>query len=150
METLRSFAPPLFICDVSLHELEKKSKRRWKRQLHAIGIQVSELQSGSMIRVLELAERYRRPSRNDLFALALAEHLGAILVTGDRDLRKTAEDERCPVHGTLWLLDEMVSSGVLQGAAAACAVDVMLAGDRRIPAGPATRYQEVWRTGSSL
>lgn len=145
MASLKEFSPPIFVCDVTVGELEKRSKKRWKRLLRGIGLKIREVPSDNMIRVLELAERYSRPSRADLFALALAEHLGAVLVTGDRDLRRAAKEEGCPVHGTLWLLDEMVSSGVLEGPAATEAVDAMLAGDRPLPAQLVSKYQKAWR-----
>ncbi len=147
LPTLEAFSPSLFICDVNVAELEKKSKKRWKRRLRQIGVETRELPSSAVIRVLELAELHPRPSRNDLFALALAEHLDAILLTGDADLRRAAEAEGCRVHGTLWLLDEMVRSGIIEGPAAAQAVERMLAGDRRLPAQSLSRYQKAWGSG---
>ena len=140
----------LFVCDVNADELRQKPKKRWPRHLRDAGIQVQELPSEGMVLLLTLAERHQRPSRKDLFALALAISLDATLVTGDRHLRKAADAERCPVHGTLWLLDEMVRHRILKGPAALAALERMLAADRRIPKRQAEKYQYAWQTNRPL
>jgi len=137
----------LFICDVNADELQKKPKRRWARHLRGSGIQKNELPPEEMPLLLRLAEGHERPSRRDLFALALAMSLGATLVTGDAELRKAAQFERCPVHGTLWLLDEMVAHRVLDGPTAAAALQRMVTAGRRIPKALVPRYQEAWERG---
>lgn len=58
--------------------------------------------------MVELAKLYRKPSRLDLAALALAEQEGCPLLSGDRHLREAAEAERVEVHGTLWLAERLV------------------------------------------
>jgi predicted nucleic acid-binding protein len=55
----------------------------------------------------------------DASALVLAKELGANLLTGDRSLRRTAEQNEVETHGILWVLDLMVQHGVLQMEAAA-------------------------------
>ncbi|NOZ79975.1 MAG: hypothetical protein GXP48_12520 [Acidobacteria bacterium] len=147
LPNLRELRHQLFICDVNADELKQKSRIRWKRHLREAGVTATGLPSDGVVRLMELAERYRRPGRKDLFALALGLYLGAALVTGDADLRKAAESESCPVHGTLWLLDEMVRRGVINGAAADAGLVRMMNADRRIPAGLAKNYQEAWRRG---
>ncbi len=140
----------IVVSDVTVEELQKKSKRRWKKLLHGLGFRKEPLPPEGTVRIFELPERYPKPARNDLFALALAEHLNGVLVTGDADLRRAAEAEGCRVHGTLWLLDEMVAAEVLAGPDAADAVDRMLAAKRRLPARLARKYQNAWREGYSF
>jgi len=135
----------LFVCDVNAEELRKKSKKRWKRHLKEAGVEVRELPPEGMVRLLDLAGRHRSPCQEDLFALALALWLEGTLLTGDADLRRAAEAERCPVHGTLWLLDEMVRQGIIQATAADAALAKMLKADRRIPRVLARKYREMWR-----
>ena len=59
--------------------------------------------------------------------------LGASLLTGDRHLRAAAEQEGVPVHGTLWLLDEMVRLAVVSPRLAAQALERMLERGSRLP-----------------
>ena len=64
-----------------------------------------------------LAERFLQSTRGlslvDAFALALAKHLDAILLTGDGALRALAAREAADCHGLLWLFDAMEEEGVL-------------------------------------
>jgi hypothetical protein len=57
------------------------------------GLILSELNSGSMLYVLDLTARVSGPSRNDCFALALAKQENCPLLSGDQALRKAAEQE---------------------------------------------------------
>jgi predicted nucleic acid-binding protein len=97
------------------------------------GLMVRELAGEQVLKVAQLTTLYRRPSTPDLFALVLARSLGIALLTGDRHLREAAQREGVVVHGTLWLLDRMVELGVLTCAAAAHALDRMIASGSRFP-----------------
>jgi predicted nucleic acid-binding protein len=83
--------------------------------------------------VARLAQRYRRPGRNDLFALALAASEACPLLTGDKDLRQAAEDNGVELRGTLWLVAEMIRSGKISTPAAQAAFQRMRDSGRRLP-----------------
>jgi len=129
------------IPDVVMHELSEPTRQ----QLKSYGVVERELPPEQVREVLRLAARYPRPSRTDLFALVLAQSLGTILLTGDRRLREAAETEGVPVHGTLWLLDQMVAEGVVTRREAATALEQMRAGDRRLPKNEVEERLRRWR-----
>lgn len=57
----------------------------------------------------------------DLFAFIAARERRDLLITGDKNLRRLAEEEGVKVHGVLWVLDELVhlkSVGPLRAAQA--------------------------------
>jgi predicted nucleic acid-binding protein len=81
--------------------------------LEQLGVRRCELSGSQVEKVAEMAARYLRPSRLDLFALVQAKGEGAVLLTDDGDLRAAAENEGLQVHGTLWLLDQLVAQGVV-------------------------------------
>jgi len=83
--------------------------------------------------VADLAARYLRPSRQDLFALVLAETLGATLLTGDGALREAAREMGVEVHGTIWLLDQMMAHGIIDGQKRAQALRLMIDSGSRLP-----------------
>ncbi len=97
------------------------------------GLERAELSGKQVLAVAELRARYRWVSVRDLFALVLAQALGTTLLTGDRHLRQAADVEGVAVHGTLWLLDEMVRLGVVPPGQAAQALERMLARGSRLP-----------------
>lgn len=107
------------------------------RQQHAHllehGLVLVELSAESVSRAVELASRYRKPSRLDLAALAAAEQAGCPLLTGDRNLRFAAEAEGVEVHGTLWLAERLVVDRVVSVEALRLAYANMRAYGRRLP-----------------
>jgi rRNA-processing protein FCF1 len=86
------------------------------------GLTRIELSGDEVQEVYRLAILHRGPSVNDLFALVAAKTMGALLLTGDRHLREAAEQEGVPVHGTLWLLDEILRLAVIPPLVAAQAL----------------------------
>lgn len=96
---LRFIAPNVVIAELRVPD---------GQALVSLGLQQEELAGDGVHLVIQLASRYPAPSRVDLFTLALAKARGAVLLTGDRHLRKAAEQEKLSVHGTLWILDELV------------------------------------------
>jgi len=114
--------------------LFEEELRERHSNLPELGLQQLELKPGSMLRIVELASLYRRPSRIDLSALALAEQEKCVLLTGDNHLRKAAEAEKTvEVHGTLWVCDLLVKDEVLDVAALDAAYSVMKQHGRRLP-----------------
>lgn len=101
---------PFIAPDVVIAELQAPDGRA----LVSLGLQQEELAGDEVRLVIQLASRYPAPSRVDLFALALAKARGAVLLTGDRHLRKAAEQEKVPVHGTLWYWTNWFDSGPLR------------------------------------
>jgi len=111
------------------------------------GLQVRELTGSQVLEVARLARQYLRPSRSDLFALVLAKSEGATLLTGDRHLRSAAESEGVNVHGTLWLVDEMVEARLLEQREAAARLLRMVQAGRRLPTEEVKRRLKIWEEG---
>jgi len=65
--------------------------------------------------LLEKIDFYKETalSRNDIAAMVLAISNECILLTGEKLLRKTAEDEGLEVHGILWLTEELFNNGLI-------------------------------------
>jgi hypothetical protein len=98
-----------------------------------MGLIVKSLPSEGVARVQALSQKYKRPSRNDLFALALAEQAQCPLLTGDAALRSAAETEQVEVKGTIWLVTEMVRKQCITATVARVAYKAMQEQGRRLP-----------------
>lgn len=115
--------------DLVVAELQEPAGAR----LVAAGLQSRGL-SGPLVRELvSLRAVYRGVSVADLSALVLAKAMGSVLVTGDAHLRRAAQREGVTVHGTLWVLDELVRAGVMAAPAVAQALEEILAAGGRLP-----------------
>ncbi len=92
-----------------------------------------------------LTNNYRRPSETDLAALVLAKTNRAILVTGDKELRKIARHLGVNVHGVLWVLDMLVNSGIITGAQARGSLSCIIQGGSYLPQKEVQRCFAKWR-----
>lgn len=73
------------------------------------------------------------PSRYDMLALVLAQEQECVLLTGDNPLRKLASEQGVEVHGTLWLVEQMIGEMLLSKDAARAAYERMRSRGSRLP-----------------
>lgn len=76
-------------------------------RLKQLGLRVEELDSQELKRATEVVRNHKQLSTADTFAFAIAESRGWTLLSGDGGLRKLAGDNNVPVHGVLWLCDQL-------------------------------------------
>ena len=112
--------------------------------LEQLGLQSRELSPESIQELFLLRQSHHGLSIADLAALLLAKTLRATLVSGDRHLQELARAQGLPVHGVLWILDEMVKHGVLAPDHAANALNKMVTGGARLPADECRKRYESW------
>ena len=117
------------IPDIATRELIRPP---WKI-LQAFGLVLQELAADQVIELAQLRLSHRYLSVIDLASFLLAKSLNAILLTGDSRLYELAKKNRLPVHGVLWLLDEMVCLRVLFPIQVAGALRKMLEAGARLP-----------------
>jgi predicted nucleic acid-binding protein len=97
------------------------------------GLLLAELTSESMIHSFELVDRYRKTGRMDCLTMALAKQEACVLLTGDKELRLAAEQEQIEVHGTIWLVEQLLLNQLLSHEEAVAAFERMKVANRRLP-----------------
>jgi len=104
-------------------------------ELPRLGLKLLELHEETVAYAEGLIAKYRRlgASINDLLALALARQEKCPLLTGDLRLRTAAQEEGVDMHGTLWLIEQMVKGRVITVRQAEAAYTKMRATGRRLP-----------------
>lgn len=103
--------------------------------LVGLGLQVYPLSGAQLLEVISLQQRYSRLSRSDLSAFVLARDTGAGLLTGDSRLRELAQAAGIEVHGTLWLLEALMTHRLLAAAQLSAALNAIQAAGGRLPLG---------------
>lgn len=98
-----------------------------------LGLGVRELSPAGVQRVVDLGQTYHRTSRYDLAALALAEQESCPLLTGDGALRAAAANEGVEVHGTVWLVEGLVLTGIIDAGQAHAAYEQMREAGSHLP-----------------
>ena len=82
-------------------------------ELPALGLLIMNVEEEFMKLADQWQYSYPGPTFNDLFAMALAKQEQCPLLTGDRRLRKAAENESIAVYGTLWLMERLHTEGII-------------------------------------
>jgi predicted nucleic acid-binding protein len=113
-----------------LFELELKERHG---HLLKVGLRVKSLTAESVKKIEDLSFKYTRPSMMDRAALALAIQEGCPLLTGDKDLRTAAKSEGVGVHGTVWIIEELLKQKIIEKSQARGSFDSMKVKGSRLP-----------------
>ena len=119
------FAVPDILFDEELSE----------RHGHLLGFGlISKPMSGELVgEAYALHQKYTKASVNDLLALTLAKYENCQLLTGDKALRDVANELTVDVHGTLWLVEQMLREGKIAIEVARVAFERMKLFGSRLP-----------------
>ena len=100
--------------------------------------------------VIRLRSENTAISISDLFAFIAARERQDVLITGDNNLRRLAEDEGVEVHGVLWVLDELVRLKSIGPLRAAQALKDMLDEGSYLPPKESERRFKKWGAPSDF
>ncbi len=104
-----------------------------RNSLLSLGLGRAEMTPDQLIEVAQIQAADGRLSVGDCAALITARELGMTLLTGDQRLRQRAEESSVPVHGVLWLLDQIEEAGLLSGSELGAALHRILLEGARLP-----------------
>jgi hypothetical protein len=104
-------------------------------ELPKFGLKALELREETVLYAQGLIEKHRGlgASTNDFLALALARQEMCVLLTGDQRLRGVGPAEGVEVHGTLWLIEQMLQARTINHRQAETGYRRMRAAGRRLP-----------------
>jgi hypothetical protein len=104
-------------------------------ELSRLGLSLLELREETVVYADKLVEKYRRlgASINDLLALALAWQEKCPLLTGDSRLRTAGQTEGIDIHGSIWLVEQMVLARTITVRQAEASYAKMRDAGRRLP-----------------
>lgn len=114
--------------------------------LKGFGLQVLELSEEQMLEIEDLQSHHLELSPSDLSVYVLSKSMTALLISGDSPLREMAESRRIEYHGTLWLLEELVTRELLSTENAARALNIMLDNKRWLPRQECEKLMKKWKS----
>jgi len=113
-------------------------------ELPRLGLRLIEAQPDMLEYAAQLATQRPTISFTDALAAALAGHTSTVLLTGDAALRAVAEAHGIAVHGTVWLVDQLVTNRIVPAADARLAYRRMRDARRRLPWPQIARQVRSW------
>lgn len=95
-----------------LHEEQRYQLSKYKEEGR---LTVKEFAEDELVLLVDMKVKRRGVQRRlaDKSVLFLCEKQRGLLLGGDGDLRKEAEERGLEVHGSIWLIGELVKSGIL-------------------------------------
>jgi predicted nucleic acid-binding protein len=126
--------------------LFEQELRKNHSHLEKMGLKLRSLTGAAVSEVFRLSQIHHKPSRMDLFALVLAREENWILLTGDRNLRKVAEEYKIHCHGTIWLVEQMIENQIIKPDIARNAYQNMRIKGSRLPWEEAEERLKRWST----
>jgi len=113
--------------------IERELQEPTYEALAAQGVRYYPLSEEANSRVQALTQTELALSEADASAVVAAQAVSALILTDDRPLREKAQELRIQVHGTLWLLEQLVKAQLIDDAALCLALERMMAAGRRFP-----------------
>lgn len=132
--------------DFVLHEVSRGSQ--WGRISPFVDaglIQRHTTAAAEMSAVVALSHEHGI-SVSDASGVLLAQRLQAILLTGDRRMRRTAELAQIEARGLLWIFDQLVGCAVLSKEAAADRLARLCSAGSRLPSAECESRLKSWRS----
>lgn len=115
--------------------LFEEELREQHSHLLQVGLKVKSLTAESIKKTEFLTQQYPRPSMMDHSALALALQEQCPLLTGDKDLRVVGKKEGVELHGTIWIVEQLLNQKIIQKSQAKGSFNAMKDKRRRLPWG---------------
>ena len=109
-----------------------------------MGVKQSDLTAEQILEAARMNAADTHLSLGDCSAFIAARDEKIALLTGDRRLRKRAEETGIEVHGVLWILGEIEAAGLLTGPALAASLRRMLEEGARLPAEECAQRFKRW------
>ena len=109
-------------------------------RLLSLGLEVKELSGDEVAQIVTLKGNTRGLSVEDLSAYVAAEASQAILLSGDKLLRSLARNNSVEVHGTIWIMGELIDGGVITTGQAKDCLRRMIEKGSRIPVRVCERF----------
>lgn len=102
-------------------------------ELRQYGLQVMKLAESEIDQVDQIVSHNPRLSLQDASVVVLAQRLEATVLADDRPLRDFAAAQGLAVHGSLWVLEELVNNGQISAEQLCEALDKMIEAGQRLP-----------------
>lgn len=105
---------------------------------------VKSFTAAEVTSIAALSTQYAGISFEDASAMYLAEEQTAILLTGDGKLRRVCQQAKIEVHGIIWLLDQLVATGIISAATACTKVKLLQESNPRLPIAILQSREKQW------
>ncbi len=95
--------------DLAFNEVVKGLKIK-DRNIFKNKLKIKSFESRELLEIVKIGKKHKSLSIQDLSVLKLAISLNGILCTTDKNLKEIASGKNLEIHGTLWIVEQMIIS----------------------------------------
>ena len=106
---------------------------------------VKEYSAEELSELAEFQRGHSTLSEQDCSAFRHAQEIRALLLTGDKNLRMLAEENKLEVHGIVWLFDVFVKQKVITKKLAAKKLELLMTINKRLPTTELEKRIRSWK-----
>jgi len=96
-----------------LAEVEDPNKKVFETYINSNQFQIKVFEYPEIVNINQLFEKHSSLSFQDCGCFFYSALLSSPLLTGDKNLRKTAEKEKITVFGILWVFDQLLTHDLI-------------------------------------
>ena len=134
------------ITEAVLNEFDDYALQAYQETFNSGRIGIYPLTAEQLEKVALLRKTYSAAlSLPDCSCLFLAKELSAILLTGDKPLRKSARANKIRVHGSLWVMDQLVKEKIIDHKKAYKKLTLLMKVNNRLPLGECEKRLLIWK-----
>ena len=127
-------------------EITDESAEKLGRYVEKKMIQIQSFSSEEWEEVNEIKENNPPLSLADCSCLWLCNHLSATLLTSDGRLRKSAIDKDIPIHGILWVFEQLVHQEEITAGEDASRLKELMEINPRLPREECHKKLKKWKS----
>ncbi|MDQ8183958.1 hypothetical protein [Pelagicoccus sp. SDUM812002] len=132
--------------DLVIRQLKTGGHKESLSHVSTGNIKVHKCSGEFLARAFQLMEQIGfGPDIADCSVLLLAIDLDAMLLSGDKPLRRGATQNQVEVHGTLWILDQLVAAKLLSRPTAAAKLEHLIEQDSFYPKDECQKRLTKWK-----
>ncbi len=122
-----------------------------EKQVKAIQVHISsgkftviEISAEDLLEIQLASLEEKRLSVQDWSAIYYAERENALLLSGDKHLRRLSENKGIEVRGILWVFDQLIETEILSNKEACDFLQALMKQNRRLPVDECQKRIDMW------
>jgi predicted nucleic acid-binding protein len=130
--------------DLILAELYEAQVELIQPHINSGKFEIITVSIEELLVIQQLSAEETKLSEQDWSAVYVAQKKKAILLSGDKRLRTLAEQKSIVVCGILWVLDELVRTGLISHEQACAFVSALMNRNKRLPLHECEKRKKKW------
>lgn len=133
------------ISDFIFHEITRPGEERLAGFIDRGVLNLRTFTAQEILEIKTIRQRIPAFSLSDSSCIWLSINLQAVLLTGEKKMRRIAEAYGLEAHGTFWIFEEMRAADLIGGSKASSRLEKLLEINSKLPRSDADKLIREWK-----